>query len=272
MMWRGVVLSLALLEFFPGTCLASLDSTPHRQLISHRRSSQFQPQSSILSVRGGQSPQDPYNPNNKYANPNYEGNVAPNNSNNYEDGFANYNPPPATGTTDADAEHLFQETVQERVDKWRTAQMEQSQNLTPDQELNPRDEQGRMKLLASVSKGSRAFIFFVLMWRDVHLFEIADQRLKGMARLMAVVPLTVMFLANLAGVVASVTSPSHSGKKRMKAILNLDKIIEVVLLVYYFVRLTVAPDKFVPREIFIANTLHSVFFLIQCQAFTRVTW
>lgn len=152
--------------------------------------------------------------------------------------------------------------------------MSQSQSRTTMQDLNPRDEQGRMKLIASVSKGSRAFIFFVLMWRDIHLFETADQSLKsgGVLRLMAVIPLTLLFIGNMAGVVASFTSPGHATKKRMKAILNLDKIVEVLLLGWYFLRLTVLPSKFIPRELFIANTLHSVFFLIQCQAFTRVTW
>ena len=150
--------------------------------------------------------------------------------------------------------------------------MQRSQNMSPMQEANPRDEQGRMKLLASVSKGSRALIFFVLMWRDIHLFEIADQALKGTARLFTVVPLAFLFIANMAGVVASITSPSHSTKKRLKAILNLDKLVEVLLMIWYTIRLTIAPTVNVPRELYISSFLHSVFFLIQCQAYTRVTW
>ncbi len=129
-----------------------------------------------------------------------------------------------------------------------------------------------MKLLTSVSKGSRALIFFLLLWRDVHLYEVADTSLNGISRLIIVTPLCALFLANLAGVVASLTSPGHSAKKRLKAILNLDKLVEAILICYNFIRLTVWPAKYVPREVFIANTLHSVFFLLQSQAFTRVTW
>jgi hypothetical protein len=81
-----------------------------------------------------------------------------------------------------------------------------------------------------------------------------------------------LFIANLVGMVASFSSPSHSAKKRLKAILNLDKVLEAILLFWYFIRLTVAPSRYVPREVFIASTLHSVFFIIQCQAFTRVSW
>jgi hypothetical protein len=129
-----------------------------------------------------------------------------------------------------------------------------------------------MKLLTSVSKGSRALIFFLLLWRDVHLYEVADTTLTGVVRLLVVTPLCALFLANLAGVVASLTSPGHSAKKRLKAILNLDKVVEAILICYNFIRLTVWPAKYAPREVFIANILHSVFFLLQSQAFTRVTW
>jgi hypothetical protein len=162
----------------------------------------------------------------------------------------------------------FQESVQDRADEWRSQQREYAESLRD----SPRDEKGRFKLLTSVGKGSRALIFFVLMWRDIHLYEIADQASSGFARLLLVVPLTLLFVANLAGAVASITSPSHSAKKRLKAILNLDKLLEVFLIVFYLIRLTVAPSKYTPREIYISCTLHSVFFIIQSQAFTRLSW
>jgi hypothetical protein len=162
----------------------------------------------------------------------------------------------------------FQESVQDRVDEWRNNQREYAASLRD----SPRDEKGRFKLLTSVSKGSRALIFFVLMWRDIHLYEIADQSRTGIARLVLVVPLTILFIANMAGAVASLTSPSHSAKRRLKGILNLDKLLEVLLIVFYLIRLTIAPSKYTPREIFISNTLHSVFFIIQSQAFTKLSW
>ena len=165
-------------------------------------------------------------------------------------------------------EDPFHETVQSRVDTWRTQQREYAEATR----TSPRDEQGRMKLLTSVSKGSRAVIFFILMFRNIHLYEVADQTHKGLVRIFCVVPLAFLFIANLAGVVSSLTSPSHSAKKRLKAILNLDKFLELCLIVFYFVRLTFLPSKYTPREMYIANTFHSLFFLIQCQAFTRLSW
>lgn len=176
-----------------------------------------------------------------------------------------YEPPPPDVQN---ADDPFHETVQQRVDTWKTHQREYAERL----QSSPRDEKGRMKLLTSVSKGSRALIFFFLLWRNVHLYEVADQTTKGLRRLFLVTPMIVLFLGNLMGVVASLSTPGHAAKRRLKAILNLDKLVEAILIVYAFGRLTIAPSKYVPREIFITNILHSFLFLLQCQAFTRLSW
>jgi len=112
---------------------------------------------------------------------------------------------PAARKNDDDEEDPFHETVQERVDSWRNMQRQKQQaslygavaegsdgismqRQAPSAE-SPRDEQGRLKLLTTVSKGSRAIIFFILMFRDIHLYEVADQSLKGFFRLVVVTPL-----------------------------------------------------------------------------------
>lgn len=192
------------------------------------------------------------------------------------------------------------ETVQERVNAWRkyqqvkwwkntrphlskncsnntmypiyTLYQETYSHLSQGEVESNRDAQGRIKLLVHVGRGSRVLIFFILMWRNVHLYEVADQTFQGWLRLITVIPLLLLFISNLAGAVASLTSPSHSAKKRLKAILNLDKFVEMLMIVFNFGRLTLFPSKYTPREIYIANTLHSVFFILQSQAFTRLTW
>lgn len=169
-------------------------------------------------------------------------------------------------------EDPFHETVQQRVETWRNAQQQKYQDLSPEERMNPRDDQGRVKLLVSVTKGSRAMVFFLMMWRDIHLYEMADQSLKGLTRAIFVIPLVALFIGNLAGIIASFSSPVHSAKKRLKAILNIDKLLEAVLLVWYFIRLTVAPPKYIPRETFIVNTFHSILFILVCQGCTKFTW
>lgn len=254
---------MLVVSFIP-PCRAGVGaSTRHGSV---RYSSDVKPKRSELSVsipllfRGGSQPPDGGQPL-----------VTPPDQPSYYSGYnneggmdtGNYANPTTQGNEDP-----FHESVQDRVDEWRTLQREQAASLQD----SPRDEKGRVKLLTSVGKGSRALMFFVLMWRDIHLYEIADQNRTGVARLLLVIPMALMFIANLAGAVASLTSPSHSAKKRLKAILNLDKLLEVLLLVFYFIRLTIAPSKYTPREIYISNTLHSVFFILQCQAFTKLSW
>lgn len=107
---------------------------------------------------------------------------------------------------------LFHETVQDRVNNWRNRQREHS----ADAQMSPRDDQGRMKLLTSVSKGSRAIIFLVLMFRNIYLYEVADQHFTGIMRLFLVTPMVLLFISNLAGAIASFTAPSHASKKRLK--------------------------------------------------------
>lgn len=48
--------------------------------------------------------------------------------------------------------------------------------------------------------------------------------------------------------------------------------MEVVLIIFYFIRLTVLPSRYTPREVYLANVVHSVLFVVQCQAFTRLLW
>ena len=76
----------------------------------------LRPKSNLL-VRGGQQESDPfYNDDQSqppYSYAVYDETTTPN----YEDGFANVNAPAMMN----DQSQLFQESVQERVDKWRQA-------------------------------------------------------------------------------------------------------------------------------------------------------
>jgi hypothetical protein len=107
-----------------------------------------------------------------------------------------------------------------------------------------------MQLLVSVGKGSCALIFYVMMWRDVHVCQAADQALKGMLWPMVVIPWVWLFIVNLLGAVVSWV--------HLKAIRprSDDEVLEAILLFWLIV---MAPPRYVPREVFIANTLYSVF-------------
>ena len=170
--------------------------------------------------------------------------------------------------------HEHQESVEERLASWRQQQQYSFEQQTPMDAANPRQEDGKMKLLASVSKGSIAMFFFILMWRSVHHYEMADLAYQSMPtkRLLMVLPCVILFLGNMAGCVGSIMSHGALGKKRMKGILNLNKLMEITLMGYNVMRLVLVPSKLVPREIFVGRTLSNFLFLVQCQLFTKVTW
>mmetsp|Transcript_6007 Transcript_6007/g.14228 ORF Transcript_6007/g.14228 Transcript_6007/m.14228 type:complete len:301 (-) Transcript_6007:1737-2639(-) len=219
-------------------------------------SSSMTPKSCLL-CRGGQQ---------QYSNDPYTSN---NNNNNYNTNSYNLqNPAPPQ-----DPDHIFQETVQDRVDQWRQEQIQYRDQMTMMEKVSMRDSKGRTKLLATAGKGARAILFGVLMWRDLHLMEIVDNTTKGSVKSFLFGMLCVVFLGNLAGACSAVTGTSgHKSTKRFKAILNVDKLVEIVLLCWYFLRLSIIPNKHVPREIYIASVCHCIFFIIQCQSFTRISW
>ena len=150
------------------------------------------------------------------------------------------------------------------------------EHQSPIDAANPRDEDGKMKLLASVSRESITMFFFILMWRSVHHYELADGSFQNSAmigRLIMVLPPVILFIANMAGCVGSVMSNGHLGKKRMKAILNLNKLMEITLMAYNVLCLLIrTPTKLIPREIYVGRILSNFLFLVQCQLFTKVSW
>lgn len=164
------------------------------------------------------------------------------------------------------------ESFEERLASWREQQQYKYEHQSTLDAANPRDEDGKMKLLASVSRGSIAIFFFILMWRSVHHYELADQTFRGTTRFFMVLPPVVLFLGNMAGCVGSILSNGATGKKRLKAILNLNKLVEIVLMMYNVMRLLLVPSKLVMREVYVGRTLSNFLFLVQCQLFTKVTW
>ena len=159
----------------------------------------------------------------------------------------NINSPPLDSWIDQ-SPPMDQQSVEERLESWRQQQRFKYENISPIDAANPRDEDGKMKLLASVSKGSIALFFFILMWRAVHHYELADLAFKGSTRLFMVLPPVILFLGNMAGCVGSLMSNGALGKKRMKAILNLNKLMEIALMAYNVSRLVLVPSKLVVRE------------------------
>ena len=62
------------------------------------------------------------------------------------------------------------------------------------------------------------------------------------------------------GALASVKG-TGSTKRRLKAILNLNKLVEVLCMVYNVIRMAAVPSEYVPREMYVARTVTNFMFL-----------
>ncbi len=182
----------------------------------------------------------------------------------------------------------YRETVEDRIDAWRRQQQHKQQTQSAAEAASAVDEQGRFKLFTTVSKVSVSFFFFILMWRTVHHYELADAtfgptgRMKSggfkafLVRTIVLSPLVVLFLGEMMGAILGISGggggQSHATKKRLKGVLNLHKGVELIMMAYNIVRLALFPSKYTIREVYIGRTISNFFFLIQCQLYTKLSW
>ena len=125
-------------------------------------------------------------------------------------------------------------------------------------------------LLASATKLSVSGYFFLLVWRAVHLYELADQT-RGFKRLCLVIPTVLMFLFDIAGLLVSFNF-KDSNKVKLKMILNFNKAIELSCMSYSIFRLLLAPSVWTPREVYIGRVLVNFVMIMQSQLLTKVSW
>mmetsp|Transcript_20938 Transcript_20938/g.24093 ORF Transcript_20938/g.24093 Transcript_20938/m.24093 type:complete len:297 (+) Transcript_20938:172-1062(+) len=167
-------------------------------------------------------------------------------------------------------------SFEEQAAAWRKYQQENMMQQTPEQMHSPTDEQGRMKLFASTTRFSVGMWFFFLIFRSVHHFELADSVTKKnpLMKVFLGVPTVSLFVMNLIGFVSVVLGTHQKGKtkKTLKAILNWNKLIEIICALYFTTRLTIFPSKNIPRELYIGQIIHNAVFVVMGQTFTKVAW
>ena len=150
------------------------------------------------------------------------------------------------------------------------------------------DDQGRLKFFTVVSRTSVAFFFFILTWRTVHLYELADttfaRRGSGtgletgyrslLLRTVVVAPLVLLFLGEMVGAMLGMMggSPSVATKRRLKGVLNLHKGVELVMMIYSVVRMLIWPSNYVIREVYVGRAIMSVLFLTQANLYMKLAW
>lgn len=116
-------------------------------------------------------------------------------------------------------------------------------------------------------------VFFIMLWRAMHLYEMADQLTGTARRYMFVVPSLGLLLGNLACLCMSL-APEFGPKKkqRMKAMLSFDMTSEGVLLIFNLLSLLTGGDFHIPREEYVGRLLVNAWFLAMCMNFSRMHW
>jgi len=146
-------------------------------------------------------------------------------------------------------------------------QQQQQDGASPPPELSPTVA----KLLETVqSSGAITVMMFILVWRGISHYEMAD-KISGPLRIPAVLMAFLVCITNLAGFVVSMSARGPT--KKLKIVINNNKVVEFVELIFNAWVLLFQPNanKNV-REESLVRTFTNVFFLMQLQLYTKATW
>ena len=127
-------------------------------------------------------------------------------------------------------------------------------------------------LLRQATTYSLGIFFFVLIWRTVSIYELADQFSSGFIRFASVVPTVFLFCANILGFLANLTRPLNF-KSQLKAILAMNMIREVIEMIYNTIMLVIniEPSN-IPREVYFGRFFTNVWILLLCTTFSKSRW
>lgn len=131
------------------------------------------------------------------------------------------------------------------------------------------------RIMRTVGNSGVCILFMILTARCTHLYELADQISGIFKRLLVTLPVVGLLCANLAGVLLSLMqsfSRNSRSKTRLKAILSLNGLAEVIQIAYNAFRLILGNDQWTPREAYVGRIFTSVWILTICYAFSTSRW
>jgi len=151
------------------------------------------------------------------------------------------------------------------------------------------DERGQRKLILAptdrnqISKASLSIWFLVLLLRSLSHYEMAGLLLvsrtskKTLLRTflpkILLIPPALLLVGNILGFVLSITAATtHANKRMFKVLINMNQAMELFFTLYYFLRLTILPNTYVTKEIYVGKLFNCALYLISSHMFTRVSW
>ncbi len=131
------------------------------------------------------------------------------------------------------------------------------------------------RIMRTVGNTGVCILFMILTARATHLYELADQISGAIRRALVTLPVVGLLCANLAGVLLSLVqsfSRNSRIKTRLKAILTLNGLAEVLQVAYNSFKLVLGNDKWTPREAYVGRIFTSIWILTICYAFSTSRW
>lgn len=131
------------------------------------------------------------------------------------------------------------------------------------------------RIMRTVGNTGVCILFMILTARATHLYELADQISGAFRRALIVLPVVGLLCANLVGVLLSLVqsfSRNSRIKTRLKAILTINGLAELLQVAFNSARLVLGNDRFTPREAYVGRIFTSVWILTICYAFSTSRW
>jgi hypothetical protein len=131
------------------------------------------------------------------------------------------------------------------------------------------------RLMRTMGNTGVCILFMILTARCTQTYELADQIRSPVVRYAVIAPVLVLLIGDLLGVLFSIVqhfSRNSRLKTRLKLLLNLNGLMEMVLLLHNVVQLLGPSSQWVPREAYLGRIFTSVWILTLVYAFTTARW
>mmetsp|Transcript_27674 Transcript_27674/g.27897 ORF Transcript_27674/g.27897 Transcript_27674/m.27897 type:complete len:225 (+) Transcript_27674:96-770(+) len=127
-------------------------------------------------------------------------------------------------------------------------------------------------LLRQALTSSIGFLFLLLTWRTISVYEIADQFASPILRLVSVAPTVLLFCTNMIGFIVNLARPLNF-KNQLKAILAMNIVREIVEMIYNSIMLLASSNSSpIPREVYFGRLFTNAWFMFLCISFSKSRW
>jgi hypothetical protein len=127
-------------------------------------------------------------------------------------------------------------------------------------------------LVKTVSTVSIGLLFMLLVWRNLSVYELADQFTSNRMRSITIIPMMAILAANIIGFLICIFRP-QGFKNQLKAILAVNSVREGVELIYNIVKVFGGSRySSIPSDVYIGRFFMNVWWLSLTFSFSKGRW